>query len=134
MSSDSDFTRLASRIREQGIQVYGIGEKKTPKPFRMACNQFIYAETLTGDEVEQDGKKLTPHHAYQLIHNVLRTLSPENEATNLGEVSQELRKRYSDFDFRNYGHKTLSELIKATGRFELEGSKGNWTVKTKSND
>ncbi len=131
ISSDSDFTRLASRIREQGIHVFGIGEKKTPKPFRMACNQFIYAESLLGEEVEQDGKKMTIAHANQLISNVFKRIDPENNAVYLGYLGSELRKQYPDFDYRNYGHKTLSALITATAGFSLQGEGSKKLVKPK---
>lgn len=131
VSSDSDFTRLASRIREQAVHVYGVGEKKTPKPFRMACNQFIYAENLLGEEVEQDGKKLTLAHAEQLIGNVFDVLDQDHDQVNLGHLGSAIRTRYSDFDHRNYGHKTLSGLIKSTKKFVTEGSGGKTIVKRK---
>ncbi len=131
VSSDSDFTRLASRIREQAVNVFGVGEKKTPKPFRMACNQFIYAENLLGEEVELDGKKLTIAHANQLIGNVFDAVSQEHEIVHLGHLGKELRGRYSDFDHRNYGHKTLSLLIKATKDFIIKTGDGKTTVDRK---
>ena len=129
VSSDSDFTRLASRIREQAVHVYGVGEKKTPKPFRMACNQFIYAENLLGEEVEQDGKKFTLAHAEQLIGNVFDVANQEHEDVHLGHLGKELRARYSDFDHRNYGQKNLSSLIKATKKFTIKAGDGKTIVK-----
>lgn len=129
VSSDSDFTRLASRIREQAVHVYGVGEKKTPKPFRMACNQFIYAENLLGEEVEQDGKKLTIAHAEQLIEPAFFILDQENGQVNLGHLGSALRSRFSDFNHRNYGQKSLSNLVKATKGFAVEGTGGKTIVK-----
>ena len=133
VSSDSDFTRLASRIREQNIEVIGVGEKKTPQPFRKACHRFIYVESLLGQRVVQDGENLTLSHAGDLIGQALNALSPDNEPVALGPLGQELRKRFSDFDHRNYGKKSLSDLISALKSLELKGTGTEKTVRKRSN-
>lgn len=121
VSSDSDFTRLASRIREQGLEVIGIGEKKTPEAFRKACNRFIYTESLSDEPVEQDGETLTIAHAARLMHRAFDAIAGEDDSVNLGHLGSEISRRHPDFDPRNYGHKKLSDLVKATRDFKLKG-------------
>ncbi|WP_425044525.1 NYN domain-containing protein [Primorskyibacter sp. S87] len=137
ISSDSDFTRLASRIREQGLGVFGIGLQKTPEAFVAACKRFIYIENLEAEvsaDEEQDGKstkkkKQDLHKAYQLIRNVvLNTSDPEGWA-GMGYVGSELGRRYPDFDSRSYGYKKLSDLVRATERFEESGNNGNFKIR-----
>jgi uncharacterized LabA/DUF88 family protein len=127
VSSDSDFTRLASRIREQGLDVYGIGEKKTPDAFRQACKRFIFVENLANDstaEVEspEPADKATLNRAYQLIRNVIETSQDPDGWTTAGWIGQQLVQRYPDFDQRSFGFAKLTELIRATGKFEESGS------------
>ena len=127
VSSDSDFTRLASRIREQGLDVYGIGEKKTPDAFRQACKRFIFVENLTNDVAVEKGlpapaDKTALNRAYQLIRNVIETGDEPDGWTAPGWIGQQLTQRYPDFDQRSFGFAKLTELIRATGKFEERGS------------
>ncbi|WIB16038.1 NYN domain-containing protein [Curtobacterium sp. MCPF17_050] len=133
VSSDSDFTRLASRIREQGITVYGFGERKTPASFRNACDQFTYLDVLgsaDGDsalmEASQVSGRIAPRDDPRLIEglrNSVTTASSEDGWANLATVGQLLRKWQPDFDSRNWGYPKLSEVVRATGQFTIEGQR-----------
>ena len=137
VSSDSDFTRLAARIREQGLDVYGIGEKKTPEAFRMACKRFIYVEnlgesdepapkaTVKADTPEEPlprpGAKEPPAKAIPLIIAAMRAIDPEGEWYSLGQVGQYITQANPDFDTRTYGAAKLSDLVrKISSRFEVK--------------
>jgi len=129
VSSDSDFTRLASRIRESGKCVYGFGEKKTPRPFVSACDRFIYTEVFAKKSEDQKELSLTPRNTKELrgdatLMNLLRSAieacSDESGWAALGPVGNFISKTANDFDPRNYGFIKLSELIKAIGLFELD--------------
>lgn len=135
VSSDSDFTRLAARIREQGLDVYGIGEKKTPEAFRMACKRFIYVENLGGETPEEPrpladppgtpapeqraGTKEAPARAIPLIVQAMRAIDPEGEWYSMGQIGQYITQGTPDFDTRTYGAAKLSDLIRALPRFEV---------------
>ena len=132
VSSDSDFTRLASRIREQGITVYGFGERKTPTSFRNACDQFTYLDVLDVIDGEAVTAALTPERLtttsplddarlMEGLRNSVSTASSEDGWANLASVGLLLRKWQSDFDSRNWGYAKLSELVRATGQFTVEG-------------
>ena len=141
VSSDSDFTRLASRIREQGLDVYGIGEKKTPEAFRNACKRFIYAENLgddgsvpaaptPGGEAQAGGpqassEKSPPSKAIPLVVAAMKRIGLEEEWYSLGQLGQFIAQANPDFDTRTYGSSKLSELLKKTGRFEVKKGEGN---------
>ena len=127
VSSDSDFTRLASRIRESGLLVYGFGEKKTPAAFVSACDRFIYTEVLrsktdeekpitkkSSAELKQDTKLVT------LLRNAVDASSDESGWAHLAFVGSKIAKQSPDFDPRNYGYGKLGELVKATKLFEAE--------------
>ncbi len=129
VSSDSDFTRLASRIRESGRIVYGFGERKTPEPFRTACDKFIYTEVLVRAEAGEAEAAPKPRSAKELrgdsrLMNLLRgaieAASDESGWAGLGPVGSILNKQSPDFDSRNYGYAKLSGLIKGIGLFETE--------------
>lgn len=142
VSSDSDFTRLAARIREQGLDVYGIGEKKTPEAFRMACKRFIYVENLgtsddtapsrgsvrpevteTVEPVDAPQRQLTkeaPAKAIPLIIAAMRAIDPEGEWYSLGQVGQYITQANPDFDTRTYGSSKLSDLVRKISRFEVK--------------
>ncbi|WP_340109913.1 NYN domain-containing protein [Pikeienuella sp. HZG-20] len=134
VSSDSDFTRLASRIREQGVAVYGFGEKKTPKSFVQACQRFIYTENLALEAAEADGvavppeakaTRLAPAGAVPLIARAIDALDDDEDGwVGLGPVGQQLSNLASDFDPRSYGCAKLSDLVEKSGRFELDRSAG----------
>lgn len=128
VSSDSDFTGLASRIREQGIDVYGFGEQKTPESFRQACRRFIYTENLlpeapTLDESgRQDARpadvRKPPAAAAPLIRTAISQLDDEGGWVPLGRVGQRLAELATDFDPRTYGQGKLSDLVEKAGSFE----------------
>ena len=145
VSSDSDFTRLAARVREQGLDVYGIGEKKTPEAFRMACKRFIYVENLaTVDaprlaakpeapeqppEIQSETPvrstvKEAPAKAIPLIIAAMRAIDPEGEWYSLGQIGQYITQGNPDFDTRTYGSAKLSDLIKKISRFEVKPGPG----------
>lgn len=135
VSSDSDFTRLAARIREQGLDVYGIGETKTPEAFRMACKRFIYVENLGQDTTTlasaptvargASADKQSPASAIPLIVAAMRAIDPEGEWYSLGEIGQFITQKNPDFDVRSYGAAKLSDLIRKTARFEMKQGPGN---------
>lgn len=134
VSSDSDFTRLAARIREQGLDVYGIGEKKTPEAFRMACKRFIYVENLSSGEKElppepaaplqQRGVKEPPANVIPLIIAAMRAIDPEGEWYSLGQIGQYITQANPDFDTRTYGAAKLSDLVRKISRFEVTAGPG----------
>ena len=121
VSSDSDFTRLASRIREQGLDVYGIGQRKTPAAFRMACKRFIFVENLTGEpEPETRGttRRDKPADAVPLILAAMQAIDEDQEWFALGPLGQKITANHPDFDSRTYGCAKLSDLVRKTGEFE----------------
>jgi len=135
VSSDSDFTKLAARLREAGMYVIGMGEKKTPSPFIAACEKFKYLEVLasnpissekasTCDRVEkQDAPKEGIANLKKLIKSIkiiISDSSDEDGWTSLSEVGNKLNKRYPDFDTRNYGHTRLAPLISSLEQFEIQ--------------
>jgi len=132
VSSDSDFTRLATRLREAGMQVFGIGEKKTPESFIVACDKFIYIEILKyqsqGSEEElakskssqkDNIDKITPK-VIKLISSTISDLADDDGWAFLGDVGNLLQKKQPNFDSRNYGFQKLTPLIKSIKQFEIE--------------
>jgi uncharacterized LabA/DUF88 family protein len=126
VSSDSDFTKLASRLRESGLTVYGFGEKKTPSPFVSACDKFIYTELLrakinenevivkkTAVELKMDSKLV------RLLRNAVESSSDESGWVHLATLGATIAKQLPEFDPRNYGYSKLGELIRATTLFEV---------------
>ncbi|UPK01217.1 NYN domain-containing protein [Bradyrhizobium sp. 170] len=130
VSSDSDFTRLAARIREHGVDVFGFGEQKTPESFRQACRKFVYTENLlTGTANIQDAvlgaKPLQPPDAAtSIIKKVITQMESEDGWVSLGEVGRRLANLASDFDQRTYGFRNLSDLVRKTNAFEIDQPKG----------
>ncbi len=133
VSSDSDFTRLATRLRESGKMVMGIGEKKTPLPFITACDKFVYIEILkaktdTAKSEEKQSKNKTetsPMNSVdkklvRLLKESVSDLADETGWTFLGELGSFLQKKQRDFDPRNYGFQKLLPLIKSTDEFEID--------------
>jgi len=127
VSSDSDFTRLASRIREEGLLVYGFGEKKTPKPFVSACDKFIFTEVLRFQEdIGSTGKPKTSIELKRdtklvaFLRNALEAASDDSGWAHLGAVGSNIAKQSPEFDPRNYGFSKLGELAIATKLFEVD--------------
>ncbi len=129
VSSDSDFTRLASRLRESGMTVLGMGERKTPKAFIAACNRFIYLEVLGQDERIDEKSGLTrdkgnghdtPNDIKREIMAIVREISDDDGWAPLSTVGNILIKRKPDFDVRNYGDNKLSALINSFNAFEVD--------------
>jgi hypothetical protein len=136
ISSDSDFTRLASRIREQGLDVYGMGMRKTPAAFVKACKRFIYVENLVQDTTppkpRKAGKSAEPGEApakledpARLVIRAMDAIGQEGDWYSLGQVGQYITAANPDFDTRSYGKKKLSDLIKDLDRFETRTGEGN---------
>lgn len=132
VSSDSDFTRLATRLREAGMHVIGIGEKKTPNPFIVACDKFIYIEILKYQTEESEPEsakskntpainidKITPK-VIKLISTTISDLADDDGWAYLGDVGNLLQKKQPNFDSRNYGFQKLTPLIKSIKKFEVE--------------
>ena len=130
VSSDSDFTRLAARIREQGVDVFGFGEQKTPESFRQACRRFFYTENLlTGTANSQDAASrsqlLQPADAATpIIKRAIAQMESEDGWVALGEVGKGLTNLAPDFDSRTYGSRKLSDLVRKTNAFEIDQPKG----------
>jgi uncharacterized LabA/DUF88 family protein len=141
VSSDSDFTRLATRLREAGMTVIGIGEKKTPEPFIVACDKFIYIEILKNISEENEPgisketidkknqiEKITPA-VIKLISSTVSDLADEDGWAFLGDVGNLLQKKQPNFDPRNYGFQKLTPLIKSINKFEIaENHKGKFKL------
>ncbi len=150
ISSDSDFTRLATRLREAGVSVIGMGQKKTPSPFIAACDKFIYIEILSepaiqvvveDDKINKENKedkkeepiitntiKSLDEKTIQLIASSISDLADDSGYAFLGEVGNLILKKEPDFDSRNYGFKKLGQLIKSTQNFIIDerlSEKGN---------
>jgi uncharacterized LabA/DUF88 family protein len=132
VSSDSDFTRLATRLREAGMKVFGIGEKKTPDPFIVACDKFIYLEILKYEATENESEtidtksvsknsvdKITSKEI-KLISHTISDVADDDGWAFLGDVGSLLQKKQPNFDSRNYGFQKLTPLIKSIKNFEIE--------------
>jgi hypothetical protein len=150
VSSDSDFTRLASRIREDGLEVIGIGEAKTPAALRNVCNRFILIENLSddaeaaapersvepresrpaADKAKQDAapKKEPPSKAIPIIRNAMNAIDRDGEWYSLGVLGQFITQAHPDFDSRTYGSAKLSDLLRKTGRFEVKQGDGKHLI------
>jgi len=145
VTSDSDFTRLASRLRESGMFLIGMGEKKTPKPFISACNQFKYLDLLAESLAEEGIVLKTPEVSTNNnnknseavfpdkagivteVKRIIEEISDDDGWAFLGDIGNVINKRYPDFDTRNYGFKKLTPFLSQTKEFEIESrnSKGS---------
>ncbi len=136
VSSDSDFTRLASRLRESGRTVVGMGEKKTPVPFRRACDVFTTLELLVQNKRERSGSSsggtnssAVPKDAVeQAVVDIITDNQNNGKATGLGEIGSRLQKRYPDFDVRSYGTNLLSKLLEEFTRVTITKDHSSVTV------
>jgi len=138
VSSDSDFTRLASRLREAGMYVIGMGEKKTPTPFISACEKFKYLEVLASmatqhtqtnnfkeSKIQEEAKVgMTSYNKLiETIKTIITEISDEDGWAFLSELGSNLNKRYPDFDTRNYGYTKLSPFLASLKHFEIKSTK-----------
>jgi hypothetical protein len=143
VSSDSDFTRLASRIREDGVTVYGFGERKTPEAFRNACDRFTYLDVL--DETQADAgstpairrpvpavKLRTDGKLVSMLRVSIANAAGEDGWANLSPVGQLMRKQQPDFDSRNWGYAKLSELVREIGLFTVESNGNGGTMRVRN--
>lgn len=135
VSSDSDFTRLAARIREEGIDVFGFGEQKTPESFRQACRRFIYTENLL-PKVETADARETPKplqslsHAKHILSKVISEMESEDGWVTLRHVGNQLANLASDFDPRTYGFRKLNDLVRKIDTLEIDKTEpGNLRIR-----
>lgn len=145
VSSDSDFTPLALRLRESGKKVYGIGEKKTPRPFITACDKFVYVEILsnaqpevkpkvnasTPTQTQQPQKKPVSAKTVNFLAQCVLESSGEGGQSQLSTLGSMISKKSPDFDSRNYGYSQLSKMLRAIPRFEVGGAGAHVWVKDK---
>jgi uncharacterized LabA/DUF88 family protein len=131
VSSDSDFTRLAARIREQGVDVFGFGEQKTPESFRQACRRFVYTENLLPQAAANSADAAAAPRALQplseatpTIARVIAQMESEDGWVLLGAIGTQLANLASDFDPRTFGFRKLSDLVRKTDAFEIDHPKG----------
>lgn len=135
VSSDCDFAGLASRIRQQGVTVYGFGARKTPRPFITACDKFVFVDVLQAPEEKVSANRAAPGKAkakatkhvrdktlLAMLRSAVESASDETGWANLAAVGSLVAKQAPEFDCRNYGFPRLSELVKATGEFETKPS------------
>lgn len=138
VSSDGDFTRLASRLRESGMEVIGMGEGKTPKSFKAACSVFTNIELLIEGDNEKSSERqekknvVTKKKIADAIVEIITTNENNGRDTGLGEIGSALVKKYSDFDVRNYGYSSLSRFIEEIDNFELRRNHTSISVVLKS--
>lgn len=114
VSSDSDFTRLAIRLRESGMHVIGMGERKTPMPFSTACNAFKYLEVIAEEDVQEESAEGEKVKLKTIEKSIIRIISENcnvQEEINIGELGSRLQNRHPDFDVRNYGYSKLSQFL-----------------------
>jgi hypothetical protein len=126
VSSDSDFTRLASRIREQGLTVIGIGEAKAPDALKNACNRFVTIENLVEPDTKASApKKANLNAAQKLLIAAMEKIDQEDEWYQLGHLGQQVLADNPDFDTRTYGYSKLSTLVGDMKQLETKRSSGN---------
>lgn len=135
VSSDSDFTRLAARIREEGVDVFGFGEQKTPESFRQACRRFTYTENLLPAAPAKAGaqaRTLEPlANAQKILVRLISDMDSDGGWVALGAIGSQLSNLVSDFDPRTYGFKKLSELVRHIEAVEVQAEAGHLRVRLK---
>jgi uncharacterized LabA/DUF88 family protein len=134
VSSDSDFTRLAARIREEGVDVFGFGELKTPKSFVQACRRFIYTENLLPRPAPEGAatvaKPLAPlRDAQRILTKLIDEMDTDGGWASLGPLGSHLANIAPDFDPRSYGFKKLSDLVRAINTLEMKDAGGRLAVR-----
>jgi NYN domain/OST-HTH/LOTUS domain len=134
VSSDSDFTRLAARIREQGVDVYGFGAQKTPESFRQACRRFIYTENLMpggSQDAERSAARplQKPAGATPILRRVIDQMESEDGWVRLSAFGRRLDNLAPDFDPRTYGFNKLSDLVRGTKAFDVEKAEGGLRIR-----
>lgn len=132
VSSDSDFTRLAARLRESGMFVLGIGERKTPVAFRSACNTFKILEVIAQEDEEEKPDFTDIKIIKKSIFKILDDNSNRGKMTSMSEIGNVLTKKYSDFDVRNYGYSKLSTFLESLEEFQIDKKGSNYIVYSKS--
>ncbi len=128
VSSDSDFTALANRVRENGLDVIGIGEKKAPEALRNVCNRFILIENIVDEPIQpkalDSGRapagKVAPIEAVPLLLQAMDRIEQDDEWYALGQIGQYITSQHPDFDTRTYGKRKLSDLVQDLKRFETK--------------
>lgn len=147
VSSDSDFARLAARVREQGLTVYGFGARKTPRPFITACDKFVYFDVLNANADEEVNPKESANTgrsaalksqgpkkpelnatAIDMLIKAIAATAEDDGQANLARVGAHLAKQAPDFDSRNFGFPRLTELVEASGIAEVERTEQNPTI------
>lgn len=138
VSSDSDFTRLASRLRESGMEVIGMGEEKTPRSFRVACTRFINLENLGNqddtDSPDKQDNTIDREVVYHAITNIITENENKGKSVELASVGNRLVNMYPDFDVRNYGYSLLSRFVEDAGIFQLEKRQSVITISVMDNE
>lgn len=139
VSSDSDFTRLASRLRESGMEVIGMGEEKTPRSFRVACTRFVNLENIGNQDDDTEGKEgkdntISRDVIFSAITNIINENENKGKSVELASVGNRLVTMYPDFDVRNYGYSLLSKFVEDAGLFLLEKRQNVITISLKDNE
>ena len=140
VSSDSDFTRLASRLRESGMEVIGMGEEKTPRSFRVACTRFVNLENLGNqdddakDVIKDKDNSISRETIYIASTNIINENENKGKSVELAAVGNRLVNMYPDFDVRNYGYSLLSKFVEDAGLFLLEKKQNVITIYLKDNE
>jgi uncharacterized LabA/DUF88 family protein len=125
ISSDSDFTRLATRIREAGLTVYGFGEKKTPEPFISACDKFVFTEILRHEVKKEKVSESENADLKPIILSAIDALSRDDGWASLSGVGGYINKNVSSFDPRNYGYDKLGKLVKSLDYINIDSRKSD---------
>jgi uncharacterized LabA/DUF88 family protein len=122
VSSDSDFTRLATRLKESGMRVYGVGQRKTPQPFVEACDQFLYLENLQPESDDASPAQGDPNQLQSIMGKALSQTAKDDGWSSLGEIGSYLIKSQPSFDSRTYGYSKLSDLVSSLPYVEVSWS------------
>ncbi|MEM6890400.1 MAG: NYN domain-containing protein [Pseudomonadota bacterium] len=131
VSSDSDFTALANRLREDGLTVIGIGETKAPDSLRNVCNRFIIIENLLNSSPEDKNTRVDMKQAYHRLRNTIKNADTDDDWVTMSYLGSALNNAYPDFDTRTYGYGKLSTLVHALPQFETKKDTGTMMVRLK---